>query len=287
MLVIRPFGALALGFVLATVAAAAAQNAPVAVPIVGSPAAQPRPAQPPQIPTEPPPMPVPGPAADPSPAARAQRKLELSLADGTIALEAQNVTLREILAEWQRRSGCEFVNAEKLPAGPVTLQFPAGTPELAAIDSLLHGLATSTTGYGYIVAPRSAQGPGNPGCGAVYIVPTSRPTASTMYAPPVSSPVAAPLVTPGSPDDEIPPVVPFPPGVPPAQPRPGVVPGSPNVPGQFIPNPQQPNQTPAVPGSTVPAVPTPSFGPIAPSAPGAGRVGAPPATPPNSGRGGQ
>jgi hypothetical protein len=251
---------------------------PVAVPIVGSPAAQ----QPPQVPAQPPvaiPPAVQNQPASPSmptvspamPAARGERKLELSFKDGTIALDAQNVTIRDILVEWQRRNGCQFVNADKLPPSPVTIQFPAGTPELDAIDSLLRGLGTPTSGYGYIVAPGTGQNASV--CGAVYIVPSSRPTSAAAYAAPVSAPVAAPLMT-GSPDTEIPPVVPFMP------------PGQPQAPAAVPPN-QQPAQQNGGRGSnTAPPPQSPGFAPIAPTAPGASRFGAPPPATPTNGRGG-
>lgn len=276
-----------------------AQNAPVAVPIVGSPAAQQPaapPAQPPQVPAQPPPYPgqspqmPPAQSAAPAPASRGavpsrgERKLELAFNGGTLALEAQNVTVREILMEWQRRSGCQFVNADKLPASQVTLQFAEGTPQLDVLDSLLRGLGTGNTGYGYIVGPRNADGLADAACGAVYILPTSRPTASASYMPPAGSPVAAPLVMPGSPDDEIPPVVPFPPGAQPGQPRVIMPPGVPNQPPQMPPNVSSPAGSS---GPPQPAVQSPGFGPVAPSAPGAGRVGSPPPTPPpGTGRGG-
>lgn len=282
---LRPLVLAVLATALGAGGAVSAQT-PVAVPIVGSPAAQQpaAPAAPPSVPTRPPAMPPAMPAVSPAEAAaRSARKLELTVADGSVALDAQNVTLREILTEWQRRSGCQFVNADKLPATPMTIQFPAGTPELKVIDSLLHGLGTTTTGYGYMVAPRSAT---DPTCGAVYILPTSRPTASTPYVAATPSPIAAPLVTPGSPDDEIPPVTPFPPGIPPQPPQPRPIPGL--VPGQS-PNPGippgQPGQNPSAPAPGG-ASPT-GFGPVAPTAPGAGRIGGPPATPPGgTGRGG-
>jgi hypothetical protein len=271
-----PIGALVLGLVLAAPIGVLAQR-PIAVPIVGSPAAQPQqPQQPPaQVPAQPPPMPNP-PAAPPAsqtaspapqtPASRSERKLELSFKDGTLALDAQNVTIRDILMEWQRRNGCQFVNADKLPATPVTIQFSAGTPELDAIDSLLRGLATPTTGYGYIVAPGSGEKTGV--CGAVYILPSSRPTSAANYAPP-AGPIAAPIMTNGSPDTEIPPVVPF---MPPGQPQayPGVVSGGQQ--GQQNPNAPAPNRAPPP--------QSPGFAPIAPTAPGAGRFGAPPTPPP-------
>jgi hypothetical protein len=276
-------GVVAIGLVWAAPIGVLAQGQrPIAVPIVGSPAAQ----QPPQVPStppmpsQPPAPPQASPVASAPPQISRERKLELSFKDGTVALDAQNVTISEILLEWQRRDGCQFVNADKLPAAPMTIQFPAGTPGLDAIDSLLRGLGTPTTGYGYIVAPGSGQTAAV--CGAVYIVPSSRPTsAAATYPPSFTPPVAPPRLTNGTPDEEIPPVVPFAPVVPPGQPQP--------YPGVVPPNQLRPSN-PNVPGSAnAPAAPaSPGFGPIAPTAPGAGRFGAPPPTPaPNgNGRGG-
>lgn len=267
--------------VLVTATRAGAQG-PVAVPIIGSPAAQqPQPQQRPPFvppPVQPPPTSAPGPSVAPpsmaaiasqAGAARSARKLDLTFKDGTIALDAQNVTLREILNEWQRRGGCRFVNADKLTGGPVTRQFPQGTPELEAIDSLLRDLRTDTTGYGYMVGPPSTQRADNQSlCGAVYILTMSRPSAAPAgYMPPGGSPIAAPLVMPGSPDDEIPPVVPFQPPPPRPNPNPGgQQEGSPNTP--------PPGQTPG-------------FGAQAPSAtaPGAGRNATPPGNQPPGGAG--
>ena len=238
---------------------------PQAVPIVGSPAAQPGavftpPSTPPSIP-----------AATPQVgAARGPRKLDLSFKDGTVGLDAQNVTLREILTEWQRRGGCQFVNADKITGGPVTRQFPPGTPELQAIDSLLRDLASPNSGYGYMIGPPSTQKAQNQSfCGAVYILPMSRPTASTTFMPGAGSPMAAPLVTPGSPDDEIPPVQAFPPPMPP---RPNLP-----IPGQV------PGQDPGTP-NTPPPPQRPGFGPTAPAAVAPGRQATPP-QPGGSGRG--
>ena len=273
--------AAAAALVIVGAGTALAQRAPVALPIIGPPAAE-QPAQPPAVPSEPPALPPaasapPSAAQAPAGANRGARKLELTVSQGTLALDAQNVPLREILTEWERRSGCTFVNADKLPALSVTLQFPAGTPQTRVIDSLLRGLGTGGTGYGYIVAPRAGQTTASSPCGAVYILPSSRPTASASYAPP--SPLAAPLVSPGFPDDEIPPVVPFP-VAPPVRPRP--------MPGQLQPPdsvPGQPGQAP--PGEGSPAPPPPGFGPVAPTAPGAGGMNQPPPQPaPQGGRGG-
>jgi hypothetical protein len=191
----------------------------------------------------------------------------LSFNNGTIALQAQNVTVREIVTEWERRGGCQFVHAEQLPATPVTLELPAGTPEFQALDSLFRGLGSSGSGYGYIVAPAKDRPADKSTCGAVYILASSRPAATNTFGTAPVAPMAPPVVRPVLPDDEIPPVTPFPPVQPPqaqGQARPGAV-NQPNQPNNGAPN------------SAAPAGPT--FGPVVPSAPGAGPVGPQPTTP--------
>jgi len=302
MKAVRSLGVLSAALAMFAAGPVAAQSRPVAVPVLGSPAAQDPaapPAQPPQTPVQRPiPAQPPQVQAAPAPTAaapglgRGGRKLELSFDHGTMALDAQNVTVRDILMEWQRRSGCQFINADKLPPSQLpALQFPEGTPQLTVLDSLLRGLGTPTTGYGYIVGPRDASSPADAPCGAVYILPTSRPTASASYVPPPGPPVAAaPPVVPGSPDDEIPPVavMPVPAG---AQTGPQPRPSAPSMPPFVVPSLQQqmpPNG--AYPGGIPtpppqPAVQSPVFGAVPPTAPGAG---APPvqAQPPGNGRGG-
>jgi hypothetical protein len=85
----------------------------------------------------------------------------------------------------------------------------------------------------------------------------------------MAPPISAPIAMPGSPDDDIPPAAAFPPIQRPA------VPGQPgNMPpgaGGNVPNQPPPSSQPAA----------PTFGPIAPTAPGAGRIGGqPPANQP-------
>jgi hypothetical protein len=279
-----------LPLVLCASGAADAQNPPVAVRIVGSPAAQ-RPTSPPAAPPERPVTPpaLPGPAASSRPPGPGGggRKLELTFDRGTVALDAVNVSVRDVLNEWQRQSGCQFVNADKLPGSPLTLQFPAGTPQLMVLDSLLRGLGTANTGYGYIVGPRDVDGAAEAACGAVYILPTSRPTTSASYTPPPGAPVAAPIVS-GSPDDEIPPVSFSPANPPQAPPQPRFA--VPTIPPRVPPNvpPNMPNQNGQPSANTPPS--SSGFGPVAPSAPGAGGGNAPPAPPPaanpTDGRGG-
>lgn len=170
-----------------------------------------------------------------------QRQLEITFdLQGHVTLVAENVTTREILAEWGRVGGSYMINVERLPSVPVEVMRFAGRPEREVLDSLLRGAA------GYILGPRTARTAGPSLFETVMILPTSTPVASGAFPGP--SPVASPLRTPGAPEDEIPPVVPAvgvqaPPNAPaPAQPRP------PSTPGVFVPI--VPVTTPVTPPAT-------------------------------------
>lgn len=133
---------------------------------------------------------------------QSERKLELSFpADGLVTLVAADVTARDILAEWTRQTGAVFVNAEKMPAEPLTLQFE-NMPQARVIDSILRSAA------GYLLAPAGGGPVATSSVASVYIIPTSRATSTGAYnAPPVQT-FAPQVLTPGSPNDEIPPVTP-------------------------------------------------------------------------------
>jgi len=183
----------------------------------------------------------------PAAQAPAERKLQLSFdRNGLVTLIAQNVTVREILAEWARVGGTRMVNADQLTGGPVTVQFEA-QPEGAVLESLLRSAAV------YILYPRLAGGTTASVWQSVSILPTSHPT--SLYTPTQSSPQIAPVVQP-MPDDELPPVNP-------AQ----------NAPSQT----QPPQNRPPMPGVYVPVqgVPsqTPTTGPGTSTTTGRGRGG--------------
>jgi hypothetical protein len=170
------------------------------------------------------------------PAARAAAQtpappsLKLSFdADGRVTLSAQNVTVRDVMAEWARQCGCFIVNADKL-TGP-----PFATPilfERQPQDVVLGSLLRQAAGYSLT--------PIRPGSKSVskyeviYVLATSSAAASPGYA--ASSPVAVPLSTPGAVDDEIPPVTPQAPQTPATAqlpPRPATTaPGTTPTPGQ-------------------------------------------------------
>ncbi|RPJ84168.1 MAG: hypothetical protein EHM13_05510, partial [Acidobacteria bacterium] len=86
-----------------------------------------------------------------SPASAGEVKLQIR--NGRVTLEASNATVREILAEWARVGGTRFVNAERVPGGPVTLLL-TDVPEAKALDTVLRSVS------GYMAAPRPAAAPG-------------------------------------------------------------------------------------------------------------------------------
>ncbi len=153
------------------------------------------------------------------------RKLDLSFDhQGHVTLVAQNVTVREILAEWARLGGTTMVNADKLTGGPISVQFEA-QPEAAVLESLLRSSA------GYILYPRLQGTQGASSWQSVSILATSHPT--TLYTPAAqSAPQIAPVVQ-SMPDDEIPPVTVTPN---PAQTQPASQPNRPAPgPGVYVP----------------------------------------------------
>jgi hypothetical protein len=75
--------------------------------------------------------------------AQGARKLDISFEGGKVTLVAENVTLREILAEWARKGGSRIVNAERLAGSPVYLTEFKGQPE-AGPGPVARGAATAS-----------------------------------------------------------------------------------------------------------------------------------------------
>ncbi len=78
--------------------------------------------------------------------ARADLKLEFH--QGFVTIDAKNVTVRQILAEWARLGGTRVVNGERVAGAPVTLQL-VNVPERQALEVLLRSVS------GYLAAPRA------------------------------------------------------------------------------------------------------------------------------------
>jgi hypothetical protein len=114
-------------------------------------------------------------------ASTASAQVQLSMQGGHVTLSAKNATIRQILAEWERVGETKIINAERSPAGLVTLELP-DMPEQQALDIILRSAS------GALFAPRTEAAAGNRSAYAqIILMPPS-------IAPP---PSAAP--TPASP----------------------------------------------------------------------------------------
>ena len=179
--------------------------------------------------------------------------LKLSLTNGRVTIIADDVPVRQILAEWARVGRTTVVNAEKLAGPSVTLQL-IDVPEAQALETLLRSAS------GYVVAQRAAFVPGASAYDRILILPTSRaPATSANPAPPAFNQPARPMPQP-MPDDDDPadaPVV-MPPGM---APQPG--------PANVSPNPGfQPNQPAGMPNNQPMTSPRPGILPANPGGPG-------------------
>jgi hypothetical protein len=84
-------------------------------------------------------------AASPSRAAG----LKLTIRDGKVSIDAQDVTIRQILTEWARVGKTSILNLDRVTSGPMTLKFDE-VPEAQALDIILR------TVPGYMAAQRAA-----------------------------------------------------------------------------------------------------------------------------------
>jgi hypothetical protein len=100
------------------------------------------------------------------PARADAQQMTLQIQNGIVTLDAQNVSIRQILAEWARIGGARIVNGEKVMGGPVTLQLN-GVPERQALDTILRGVS------GYMLASRQAGSVGASAFDRILILPTS------------------------------------------------------------------------------------------------------------------
>jgi hypothetical protein len=199
--------------------------------------------------------------------------LRLSIANGRVTLVAQDVTVKQILDEWQRVGQTVVVGADRLPGQPITIELN-DVAEGRALESLLRAAS------GYIAKPRGNR-PGASAYDQILIMPASRPPALSAAPPPFATRPQPQVIMPNVIDDDepnpsvappgsVPP--PFP-GQPPMQPgaqpgmqpppmtapRPGQLPAPAAAPG-FPGNPYQPNNPGVVRPPTVPGMPggTPS-----------------------------
>ena len=74
--------------------------------------------------------------------------LKLTIRDGRVSLDAQDVTIRQILTEWARVGKTKILNLERVSSATVTLKLE-NVPEDEALDVILRAVA------GYFAAPRA------------------------------------------------------------------------------------------------------------------------------------
>jgi hypothetical protein len=210
------------------------------------------------------------------PGAAAAGELNLTIANGRVTLIAQDVTIRQILAEWARIGETRIENGDKMIGPPVTLEL-RDVPESEALETVLRSAA------GYVVAPRAAGRAGASTYDRILILATSRapavsPPPPTFNAPrPTPQPampvvddtdaepqnVANPAGSPQFPGPPQPGMQPFPQGQTPPQapmtaprpgqlPQPNMVPGNPYQPQPVVRPPVMPNVPGAPPQPTKP-----------------------------------
>lgn len=98
------------------------------------------------------------------------QQLSLDIRDGLVTLQATNVPVRQVLAEWARVGGTKVVGGERLTGAPLTLSLE-GVPEAKALDIVLRGAA------GYMAAARAVPGSGRSGYDRILVLATSTPPA--------------------------------------------------------------------------------------------------------------
>jgi hypothetical protein len=130
--------------------------------------------------------------------------LTVAINDGRVTVVAQNVPLRQILAEWSRVGQTKIVGAERLAGAPVTIQLE-DVPERQALETLLRSVS------GYMAAPRPEPVANASVYDRILILPTSSAPAATASAAPAGrsrGPVLAPQPAPAAEDFEQPDVAP-------------------------------------------------------------------------------
>lgn len=74
--------------------------------------------------------------------------LKMSIGNGYVSIDAQDVTVGEILREWAKLGKTRIINLEGVASGPITVRLD-NVPENVALDIILRTLP------GYMAAPRS------------------------------------------------------------------------------------------------------------------------------------
>ncbi len=117
------------------------------------------------------------------------QQLSLEIRDGRVTLDAANVTVRQILAEWALVGDTTIVNGERVAGAPVTLTL-VDMPEKQALEIVLRNVA------GYMAAARADLSAGVSHFDRIMVLPTSTAPAVATVTP---GQTARPAFGPGNP----------------------------------------------------------------------------------------
>ena len=95
-------------------------------------------------------------------------EFELSMNNGRVTILAQDVSVKDILAEWGRVGNTTIVDADQLEEQRLTLEL-VGVPEAQALRTLLR------TASGYMAAPRAVTADGVSRFDRILIMATTKP----------------------------------------------------------------------------------------------------------------
>jgi hypothetical protein len=114
------------------------------------------------------------------------QQLSLEIRDGRVTLDATNVPVRQILAEWAKVGDTMVVNGERVAGAPVTLRL-VDVPEKQALEIVLRNVA------GYMAAARADLTTGASHFDRIMVLPTSvAPPPAAAAAPTAGRPQFAP-----------------------------------------------------------------------------------------------
>jgi len=106
----------------------------------------------------------------------ARAELVITMHDGLVTVNAKDVTLRQIMAEWAKVGQTKIVNAEAIAGGPITISL-VDVPEEQALATLLRSVS------GYLAAPRPTVVKNAARYDRILVVPT----AATPARPPTAA----------------------------------------------------------------------------------------------------
>jgi hypothetical protein len=114
--------------------------------------------------------------------------LQMSIRDGRVTIDAQDVTVRQILTEWAKIGKTHIVNVERITGAPITLKLE-NVPEKQALEIVLRAVP------GYISVPRQTFVADASIYDRILLMPTT--TAVAAARPPSSASPAFPGMQPG------------------------------------------------------------------------------------------